>query len=48
MSALSTSLCTYHMLTDNISEVDIARTAIDTNATAQKHVGVAGHVSADR
>ena len=36
------------MLTDNISEVDIARTAIDTNATAQKHVGVAGHVSADR
>jgi hypothetical protein len=29
------------MLTDEISEIDIARTATDTNATAEQHVGVA-------
>ena len=28
------------MLADEISEIDIARTAIDTNATAEQHVGV--------
>ena len=28
------------MLTDEISEIDIAGTAIDTNATAEQHVGV--------
>ena len=35
------------MLTDNFSEVDIARAAVDTNAAAEQHIGVARPVNDD-
>ncbi len=33
------------MLTDNFSEVDIARAAVYTNAAAEQHIGVARPVN---